>query len=140
MSKENVELMKRLYELLDEAGLEAVIEFTHSDVEIVPPAEWLEGSTIRGREMVREFARQWMTAFEGFKVEPERFVDAAGGRVVVYVRDSGRIPGSNTGIDARVIHVWTLAGGKIMRWQVFTDENQALEAAGLSRSALDEEQ
>jgi ketosteroid isomerase-like protein len=73
-----------------------------------------------------------METFEGFKVVPERFVDPGGQRVVVYVRDTGRIKGSDTEIDTRLIHVWTLTAGKIIRWQVFADEAQALEAAGLT--------
>jgi ketosteroid isomerase-like protein len=133
MSEENVELVRRLYEVVNKAGLEeAVIEFTHPDVEVVPPLEGPEGSIIRGRDGVQEFARRWMTTFEDFRVEPERFVDSGGDRVVVYVRDRGRIQGSDAEIDARLLHVWTLAGRKIVRWQLFTEERQALEAAGLS--------
>jgi ketosteroid isomerase-like protein len=133
VSEENVELVRRLYEVVDDAGLEeAVIEFMHPDVEVVPALEGPEGSIIRGRDGVREFARRWMTTFEDFQVEPERFVDSGGDMVVVYVRDRGRIQGSDAEIDARLLHVWTLPGRKIVRWQLFTEERQALEAAGLS--------
>jgi ketosteroid isomerase-like protein len=133
VSEENVELVRRLYEVVDDAGLEeAVIEFRHPDVEVVPALEGPEGSIIRGRDGVREFARRWMTTFEDFQVEPERFVDSGGDMVVVYVRDRGRIQGSDAEIDARLLHVWTLTGRKIVRWQLFTEERQALEAAGLS--------
>jgi ketosteroid isomerase-like protein len=132
MSEENVELMRRLYGLVNDAGLEAVIEFAHPDVEVVPPSDWPGASTLRGRQQVEEFARDWMETFQSFKVEPERFVDPGGETVVVYVRDRGRIRGSETEIDMRLIHVWTLLAGKIIRWQVFTDESEALEAAGLS--------
>jgi ketosteroid isomerase-like protein len=94
VSEENVELVRRLYEVVDDAGLEeAVIEFRHPDVEVVPALEGPEGSIIRGRDGVREFARRWMTTFEDFQVEPERFVDSGGDMVVVYVRDRGRIQG-----------------------------------------------
>jgi ketosteroid isomerase-like protein len=133
VSEENVELVRRLYEVVDDAGLEeAVIEFRHPDVEVVPALEGPEGSIIRGRDGVREFARRWMTTFEDFQVEPERFVDSGGDMVVVYVRDRVRIQGSDAEIDARLLHVWTLTGRKIVRWQLFTEERQALEAAGLS--------
>ena len=131
MSEENVEIVRRLYEVANNAGLEAVIEFTHPDLEVVPPPNWLGRSTIRGRDEVLEFARQWRDAFEGFNVEAEKFVDS-GDHVAVYVRDSGRIPGSDAEVDTRLIHVWTLSGGKAIRWQVFADEREALEAAGLS--------
>jgi ketosteroid isomerase-like protein len=132
VSRENVEIVRRLYEAVNRAGLEAVGEFAHPDVEVVPPPDWPEASTLRGLEPVLRMARQWIEAFEDFKVEPERFVDPGGDRVMVYVRDRGRIKGSNTEIDTRLIHVWTLAAGEIVRWEVFADETQALGAAGLT--------
>jgi ketosteroid isomerase-like protein len=131
MSQENVEIVRGLYETVNRDGLEAVGKFLVSDVEVVPPSNWPGARTLRGLEQVQGFARQWMEAFDHFKVEPERFVDPGGDRVAVYVRDRARIKGSGTEIDAHIVHVWTLAGDKIKRWQVFTDESQALEAVGL---------
>jgi ketosteroid isomerase-like protein len=131
MSQENVEIVRRIYDVVNVAGLGAVDDFFHPEVEVVPPPIWPEGSTLRGRDRVREFARQWRETFEDFKVEPERYLDSGGEGVVVYVRDRGRIKGSPTEIDNRLIHVWTLTDGKVIRWQLFTDEDQALEAAGL---------
>jgi ketosteroid isomerase-like protein len=130
MSEENVEIVRRIYDVVNASGLGAVGDFLHADVELVPPP--LEGATVRGREQVREMARQWMETFAEFRVEPERYLDAGAENVVVYVRDSGRVRGTNTEIDAHLIHVWTLNDGKVVRWQVFTDEGSALEAAGLS--------
>jgi uncharacterized protein len=131
MSQENVELVRRLYRTVNRGGVQAVVGFMHPDVEVVPPSDWPDASTIRGREQVQEIARQWMESFEDFKVEPERFVDPGGNRVVVFVRDRGRIKSSDTEIDTRLVHVWTLAAGKIMSWEVFMDEAHALEAVGL---------
>jgi ketosteroid isomerase-like protein len=131
VSQENVEIVRRLYETVNDAGLEAVIEFFHPDAQVVPPPQWPEASILRGREAVQEFARQWMTAFDDFEVEPERFIDSGGDQVVAYVHDMGRIAGSDAEIDLRPFHVWTLTAGKIVRWQLFTDEAEALEAAGL---------
>ena len=132
MSEENVEIVRRLYETVNDSGLEAVIEFLHPDGQVVPPPEWPEASILRGREAAMEFARQWMTAFDDFEVEPERLIDAGGDQVVAYVHDRGRIAGSDAEIDAHPFQFWTLTAGKIVRWQLFTDEAEALQAAGLS--------
>src|SRR5215216_2464293 len=43
---------------------------------------------------------------------------SGGQRVLVYVRDRGRIKGSDTEINTRLIHVWTLTAGKIIRWAI----------------------
>jgi uncharacterized protein len=132
MSQENVEIVRRIYDVVNASGLGAVGDFLHPDVELVPPPDWPEGAVVHGREQVREMARQWMETFEEFRVEPERYLDAGVENVVAYVRDSGRVRGTDTEIDAHLIHVWTLDDGKVVRWQLFTDEGPALEAAGLS--------
>jgi ketosteroid isomerase-like protein len=132
MSQEDVEIVRRLYRAVNSVGLQAIVEFAHTDMEAVLPPYWPDASTIRGVELVQEVARQWVETFESFNVDPERLLDAGPRRVVAYVRDRGRIKGSDSEIDTRFIHVWTLKEGKILRWQVFADEAQALEAAGLS--------
>jgi uncharacterized protein len=131
MSQENVEVMRLAYEAMNRGGLEAVVEFAHPDIEFVPPADLAGTPTLRGTEPIKDFARGWVETFDDFRIEPQRFMDA-GDQVVVFVRDSGRIKGSNAGIHNRFIHVWTLTAGKIIKWQTFTDEAQALQAAGLS--------
>jgi ketosteroid isomerase-like protein len=130
MSKQNVEVMRRAYEAMNRAGLDAVVQFAHPDIEAVPPPE-LPAAPARGMEAVKQLARQWVETFDDFKIEPERFIDAGGDQVVVFVRDSGRIKGSGAEIHNRFVHVWTLAAGKIIKWQTFMDESRALEAAGL---------
>jgi ketosteroid isomerase-like protein len=132
MSRGKVEIVRRLYEAVNSRGIGAAAEFMHPDVEVVPPLNWPEASIVRGRDQVQQLAREWMQTFPGFKVEPERFVDPGGQRVVVYVRDKGRIRGSATQVDTRLIHIWTLVAGEIIRWQVFTDEAQGRKAAGLT--------
>ncbi|HWH44791.1 MAG TPA: nuclear transport factor 2 family protein [Thermoleophilaceae bacterium] len=132
MSQENVETVRRLYRAFNSFGLQAVVEFAHPDMEAVPPPDWPEASTVRGVELIQAMARQWVETFASFEVEPERFLDAGPDRVVAYVRDRGLIKGSDAEIDTRFVHLWTLKEGKIVRWEVFADEGQALEAAGLS--------
>ena len=132
MSPENVEFIRRLYEAVNTAGLGAAVDFAHPEIEVVPPPIWPEASGVKGLESVQEWARQWMETFDSFRAEPKRYLEAGGERVVVYVRDTGRIKGSGAEIDAQLVHVWTLRDGKIIRWEIFTDEAQALDAAGLT--------
>jgi uncharacterized protein len=131
MSHENVEVMRRVYEAMNRGGLDAVVRFAHPDIEFVPPGDFLSAPTLRGTGPIKDLARQWVETFDDFRIEPERFIDAGEDQVVVFVRDSGRIKGSDAEIHNRFIHVWTLAAGKIIKWQTFTDQSQALEAAGL---------
>jgi ketosteroid isomerase-like protein len=64
------------------------------------------------------------------RVEAAEFIDA-GDKVVVIGRARATARGSGMQLDSPVALVWTLREGLIVRNQVFTDRNDALEAAGL---------
>ena len=132
MSEENVEVVRRTYEAFNRGGLDAVTDLAHPDIEFVPPPIWPDSPTLRGIDAIQEMARQWIETFDDFQIAPERFIEAGQDQVLVFVRDRGRVKGSGAEIDNRFIHVWTIREGKIAKWESFTDEAAALEAAGLS--------
>ena len=131
MSEANIELIRTLYERFNRGGLEAIVELADPDIEFVPPPIWPDSPTLHGTQAIIDMATTWIESFDDFRIDPERFIDAGADRVVVYVRDRGQIPGSDTEIDNAFIHVWTLRDGRIIRWRSFTEEEQALTAAGL---------
>ena len=132
MSRENVEVVRRLYEAFNHGGLDAVTALTHPEIEFVPPPIWPDSPRLQGVESIQEMARQWIETFDDFRINAERFIDPGEDCVVAFVRDQGRVKGSGAEIDNRFIHVWTLRDGQIIRWESYTDEGEALEAAGLS--------
>jgi ketosteroid isomerase-like protein len=68
-----------------------------------------------------------VTDVEGFTVTPGRFVDG-GDTVVVEGRYRGRVTATGTQLDAQFAHVWDLRGGKVVRFQQYTDTRQWAEA------------
>lgn len=52
--------------------------------------------------------------------------------MILALRLRGRGAESDTPIDATVWHVNQFRDGKVIRWRVFTSEDEALEAVGLS--------
>ena len=58
-------------------------------------------------------------------------MDAGNDRVVVLVRDHGRLRGSNSEVENVGASVWTLREGKIARIEFHTNRAQALKAVGL---------
>jgi ketosteroid isomerase-like protein len=131
MSRENVEIVRRAYEAFNRGSLDAVTAMVDPEIEFVPPPG-LGESGQRGVESVLAMARQWIETFDDFRVDAERFIDPGGDCVVAFVRDRGRVKGTDVEIHNQFIHVWTLRGGKLVRWEGYTDETEALEAAGLS--------
>jgi hypothetical protein len=66
------------------------------------------------------------------KVEAERFFDVDEERVVVFVRASAKGEGSGVPVEIRDAHEFTIRDGVFVRWKLYADRAEALEAAGLS--------
>jgi ketosteroid isomerase-like protein len=123
MSQENVEIVRRFLVVqdLDEA-------LTYADPGIV----WnpVEEEPEQGHDAVRASTTRWKGEWDDYELIPESFTDA-GDRVVATVRFRARGRGSGIEVDARLYDVFTLRDGKIVRMDQFTEQSEALEAAGL---------
>ncbi len=130
MSQENVELVRwaftsdaaRFFSLLDEQ-----VEFDarrNADL----PGTALAG---RGREVVERFCREFWGTWAEYSAEPQDFIDA-GEHVVVEVHERGKGKGSGVPFEQTHVQVWTLRDGRLVRWLLFADMAEALEAVGLS--------
>jgi ketosteroid isomerase-like protein len=132
MSQENVELVRRAYQLVND-GLEFLprelfdpaYEFDARDV--VPSY-----GVIRGYEAVKAALLEYWQTFEDFSLELKEVVHADEERVVTAVRDGGRIQDSDAEVWNDLFHVWTFRDGKVIRVSSHNEKNRALEAAGLS--------
>ena len=69
--------------------------------------------------------------FGEFEAHSEEIL-GAGDKVVVVVFQRGIRKASGAAVERRVGQVWTVREGKAIRWQVFKDRAEALEAAGVS--------
>jgi ketosteroid isomerase-like protein len=102
-----------------------------------PDIEWVEdprradGRIYRGHEGVRESFERWVENFEEYEVEVEWMVDC-GDKVLLYAREEGRGSLSGATISQRIYTVQTFRDGKVARYEEFYEEQDALEAAGLS--------
>ena len=129
MSQETVDLARRAYAAFNTGGLEAIIPF------LDPEIEWSEGTDVpephvyRGHDGVRRQHEQFTDAWESFRLEPERFVDA-GDRLVVVLHLWARGKGSGVEIESRVAHVWTVRDEKATELQMYMSPENALEAVG----------
>jgi hypothetical protein len=64
-------------------------------------------------------------------LEPERFFDVDDERVLVFVRVTAEGEGSGAPVEMRDAHELTIRDGVFVRWKVYADRAEALEAAGL---------
>jgi ketosteroid isomerase-like protein len=127
MSQENVELVRRIHERLnDEVWTSDLIA---DDLEYVNPPYAVEPGVRYGREsfkVVRE-------TYEDFRFEVDRFVDA-GDVVVALGRYSASGRASGVSVTGDHGYVWTIRNGRAVRFAWFQSHREALEAAGVPRS------
>lgn len=103
-----------------------------------PKIEWWEaegflyadGNPYIGPQSVAEGVFQRIVSdVEDFTVVPEKVIDG-GDTVVVEGRYKGKMKSTGTPVDAQFAHVYELRGGKIIRFQQYTDTGQWMNAAG----------
>ena len=125
MSRENVEVMRRVFEAYAEGGVEAATAFFAPDIVWNPADEVPQ----HGPDGVIAYMERWEGEWQELQTIPEEFVDA-GDSVLVTMHFSGRGRASGIEVDARTYEVYKLREGKITRMDEFTDRAEALEAAG----------
>jgi ketosteroid isomerase-like protein len=97
MSDSDIETVRRLYERVNEGGIEAAIGLIAEDfVAEVPPSMSAEPDVYRGHEGVRRYFAGFEGLMEDVRFEPLEFVEE-GDAVIVCLRFSGR--GVTSGID-----------------------------------------
>jgi ketosteroid isomerase-like protein len=76
---------------------------------------------------------EWLRSWERVRVEAERIVDL-GDKVLVLSRQSAQ--GKRTGVPVNIqsSEIFTVRGGRIVRWELYVDRAEGLRAAGLERS------
>jgi ketosteroid isomerase-like protein len=120
MSHQNVDVVKRIYELWD-AG-ESAGELIDPALEYVNPPNAVEAGVKVGRRSLAAIRE----VYPNFRVEPERFVDA-GDEVIVIGVARGTSP---SGIETqwRQGYIWTIRDGRAVRFRWFNDPGEALKA------------
>lgn len=132
MSTENVELVRRVYELFERREIEGVLGLVTDDFELRLPDIYPEGpETYRGHEGLRRWLAMVQDTWGEWRFEPERLIDADE-QVVALVRIVAAGGASGVPVDRKVAHVWSLRAGKASMASVHLDRTEALEAAGLS--------
>jgi SnoaL-like domain len=128
MSQENVEVVRRFYGDPDPWGAFAAL--VAPDAEFDFTAVYPDGSVLRGIDEVRRFRDE--VPWESLHFEVERLIEVDEERVLALVRAVGVGQLSGVSGEASVAHEFTIRTGLLVRFKVYGDRAEALEAAGLS--------
>jgi ketosteroid isomerase-like protein len=134
MSRENVEIVRRLYEAVANRDTEAVLALYDAQAEFDmsqhPAREFVGQNLYRGHEGVRSVFRERYEAWETIEDDLDEVIDA-GDKVVSVVTTRGRGRASGAEVELHHAGVWTVRDGKIARVVWVSSRDEALEAAGL---------
>jgi ketosteroid isomerase-like protein len=140
MSEENVELLRRGFESLNEVGR---VDPEERDPEVLMPELWdrvdpgvelhersdlPDAQVYRDRESSKGFWRRTVVMFSEMRWEPLDFIDL-GDAVVVEAKVFGVGRGSEVPIEAYEADVFCFRDGRIVRIMGFPSKDEALEAA-----------
>ena len=150
MSREDVELVRRVYEvdgpfwlplLPDEerALLDRLFggDLYDEQFEVLMPPDYPEGAQVYvGRPGMVRLIALLRDSWTSWRFQAERFIDA-GQSVVVLIRVVAE--GGHSGLSAvqETAHVWKVRGGRLASIQIYRDRAQALDATGVSDSAAE---
>jgi len=135
MSEENVEVVRRVYEILadgfDEEAVHAAIDngLVNPDAELDLRTAYSDGPVVR-LATLSEFldTQPWGRST---RLEPESFRAVGTERVLVFLRLRGIGTGSGVEVEAPIAHLLTLRDRQVVRLASYIDRRKALEAAGL---------
>jgi ketosteroid isomerase-like protein len=142
MSQENVEIVRRYFQLIDRMlgdywvdpvplsdypETEEAFKAVHADAEWKPP----HMEAFRGKDAWLAAVTDWLDAADHWRILVEDVSDLGGDQVLVESRNAIRGKGSGLEVDQAICTVVTVSEGKIAAIWDFTDRHAALEAARL---------
>jgi ketosteroid isomerase-like protein len=126
---ENVAAVRRFADAFNRRDFDSVLAGVDPDAEL---DEWpvAPGArSYRGPDAIRQAIESWFDAWEWMEVEIEDMVEA-GARVLVTLHQRAKGRGSAVEVEIRSFNVYTFRDGKLIRVQLFTEREPALEAFG----------
>ena len=133
MPEPDVEVVRNAFAAFERGDIEAVLELSAEDI-VITQAPELPGAPAeqRGHQGLLDAFALWPEQWDDYRTEVLRIVAAPGGKVFAIQRTRGRGKQSGIEVEMDFSFVFTIRDGKICEWQLFVQEDEALEAAGLS--------
>jgi ketosteroid isomerase-like protein len=133
MAHQNVEIVRRAYEMFNRNGPEAILDFLDPDV------EWDESElparqpgVYRGHDGVRRLFEENAALWEDINVQVDEILDGEEG-VVAFIRVRGRGRHTRANVELAIAEVWRMRDGKGSEVRLYLDRQEALEAIGLRK-------
>ena len=135
MSRENVEIVRQVFEAVERRDSAAALDLYDADFEWdvsrVPWGDVAGPGIHRGQDALPRVYREWHSAWANYEEKLEELIDA-GESVISVMTGRGRGRASGAEVEMSTTGVWTVRDGKVVRSVWFPTRAEALEAIGLS--------
>jgi ketosteroid isomerase-like protein len=131
MPKQNVEIVRRVFDAVSRGDPEAAMEVAADDFEMdwsnsIGPAKGI----YRGLEEVRALQDSFLDAFDEVRWDPEEIIEVDQSRLIVVNHTRMRGRGSGVEVDAVGAQLWTIREGVARSVKLYQSKADALEAVG----------
>jgi ketosteroid isomerase-like protein len=130
MSQENVEIVRRAYDLVTRGDIAGMVDIISPQFELRENVLAPDAAVYHGREGLKKWLDASLEAFGDFRFAPERFIER-GDWIFVPVHSYGRGKASGAPFDARYVTAFKVELGKVVLAASYQDLSAALKAAGL---------
>jgi ketosteroid isomerase-like protein len=129
VSQANVDVVRGVYDAFGHGDVDAVFAAMEPDIEWHESEGMPYGGVYRGREaIVENVIGPILSDVEGFTAAPAEILALDDARVMAQGRHSGT--GARGPVDVRFVHIWTLADGKVSRYEQLADTRAFCDAVG----------
>ncbi len=135
MSRENVEIVRRVIDAWNRQDIEGILALIDAEAEYINAATAVEPGTRRGHDEIVAVARTQWESLPGAVWEIDRLLDR-GDEVISVGCVSRAMPGSDARIDNPILQSWRFRDGKVIRLEMLgagPEFQEALETAGLEK-------
>lgn len=126
--KTNLEIIKASYAASEVGDAEGILADVAADIKWTEMEGYPYGGTYTGpEEIVEGVFKRILDDWDDYRVITDRYYDA-GDSIIVSGWYAGTYKKTGKSLKCRVVHLWELAEGKIVRFEQFTDSKLVADA------------
>jgi ketosteroid isomerase-like protein len=130
MSRENVDVVRRLFDLFNQGDLAAFFRLFHPELTYHDREDEPDARLYRGLEDFKGYIAGWLETFEGLRLEVEEFIDR-GEEVIAVAELHGRGRGTGAQVRGSYVFLLRLRDGLIVEGREYATTDEALAAVEL---------
>jgi hypothetical protein len=129
VQQRNVEQAKKAVDAFQRGDIEGFLESLDRNVEIHNPPDMPNSGTFHGHSGYLRWVKEWMDAWEYFKLEPQEYVPVGERHVLIRQRQFAKGKGSGVEVDMEIWYMAEYRNGLGVRMHLYPTRERALEAA-----------